>query len=146
MNRLVTGADGREWVLRSQLEWRRPATADDFEHDVAGGLGPAVAMIILTVLFCVALIVWMPDDVLVPGWLLPALALVVLFFPLRWVLRRPWTIVAETEGGLGDQLPAERWVGTIRGLFSVHGHVARVKKSIPRHALADFEGPLHPIE
>src|SRR3712207_6653910 len=98
MNRLVRGEAGRDWVVRAQMEWRAPATADAFEHDVAGSYGPGIAMILVTALLAVILIVWTADQVNVPAWVLLALLLVVLFFTLRWILRRPWTVVAETVG------------------------------------------------
>ena len=146
MNRLVRGEDGRDWVVRAQMEWRAPATADDFEHDVAGSYGPGIAMIVVTALLAVILVVWTPDQVNVPAWVLLALLLVVLFFPLRWILRRPWTVVAETEGDVTGDRPSERWVGTIRGMFRVQGEVKQISKTIQRHSLPDFDGPLHPVE
>ena len=146
MNRLVRGEDGRDWVVRAQMEWRAPATADDFEHDVAGSYGPGIAMIVVTALLAVILVVWTPDQVNIPAWVLLALLLVVLFFPLRWILRRPWTVVAETEGDVTGDRPSERWVGTIRGMFRVQGEVKQISKTIQRHSLPDFDGPLHPVE
>ncbi|MFF5989720.1 DUF983 domain-containing protein [Prauserella flavalba] len=146
MNRLVRGSDGREWIIRGQMEWRRPATADDFEHDVAASYAPGIVMAAVAIGLAVVLIVWMPDDVRVPSWVPLAVVLVALFFPLRWVLRRPWTVVAETEGDVTGERPSERWVGTIRGIFTVRGEINRVAKSIARHDLPDFEGPLHPVE
>ncbi|UJW34342.1 DUF983 domain-containing protein [Saccharothrix sp. AJ9571] len=146
MNRLVHGADGRDWVLRSQLEWRPPATADDFEHDVAGSHAPGIAMLFVTVVLAVILVVWTPEDVVVPSWVLLALLLIVIFFPLRWILRRPWTVVAETEGDATGERPSERWVGTVRGMFSVRGEMSRIAKTIQKHSLPDFDGPLHPVE
>ncbi len=144
MNRLVRGEDGRDWVVRAQMEWRAPATADDFEHDVAGSYGPGIAMIVVTALLAVILVVWTPNEVSIPAWVLLALLLVVLFFPLRWILRRPWTVVAETDGD--RDRPSERWVGTIRGMFTVQGEVKKISKTIQRHSLPDFDGPLHPVE
>ncbi|MBB4687097.1 DUF983 domain-containing protein [Amycolatopsis jiangsuensis] len=146
MNRLVRGEDGRDWVVRAQMEWRAPATADDFEHDVAGSYGPGIAMIVVTVVLAVALVVWTPEEVRVPAWVFLAIVLVLLFFPLRWILRRPWTVVAETEGDVGGDRPSERWVGTIRGMFTVSGEVKRISKTIQKHSLPDFDGPLHPVE
>ncbi|WP_199430733.1 DUF983 domain-containing protein [Qaidamihabitans albus] len=146
MNRLVQGSDGREWVVRGQMEWRRPATADDFEHDVAASYAPGVAMMIVAIVLAIVLVVWMPEDVLVPAWIPLALLLLALFFPLRWILRRPWTIVAETEGDVTGERPSERWVGTVRGIFSVRSEVNKVAKSIQKYDLPDFEGPLHPVE
>lgn len=146
MNRLVRGEDGRDWVVRAQMEWRAPATADDFEHDVAGSYGPGIAMIVVTSVLAVSLVAWTPDQVRVPAWVYLAVVLVMLFFPLRWILRRPWTVVAETEGDAAGERPSERWVGTIRGMFTVSGEVKRISKTIQKHSLPDFDGPLHPVE
>jgi hypothetical protein len=146
MNRLVQGEDGRDWIVRAQMEWRAPATVDDFEHDVAGTYGPGVAMTVITATLLIALFAWTPSGVRVPAWVFLALLLIVLFFPLRWILRRPWTVVAETEGDLSGDRPSERWVGTVRGMFSVRGEVSRIAKTIQRHSLPDFDGPLHPVE
>ncbi|MEU3272089.1 DUF983 domain-containing protein [Saccharomonospora sp. NPDC006951] len=146
MNRLVRGTDGREWVIRGQMEWRRPATADDFEHDVAASYAPGIVMAAVAAVLAIILLVWMPDDVVIPPWVPLAVLLVALFFPLRWVLRRPWTVVAETEGDPSGERPSERWVGTVRGTFAVRGEVNRIAKSIQKHDLPDFEGPLHPVE
>ncbi|WP_116044574.1 DUF983 domain-containing protein [Amycolatopsis palatopharyngis] len=146
MTRLVQGSDGRAWEVRAQMEWRRPATADDFEHDVAASYAPGVAMMVVTLILALVLIIWMPEDVIVPSWIPLALLVLALFFPLRWILRRPWTVVAETEGDPEGDRPSERWVGTVRGVFGVRGEVNKIAKSIQRHDLPDFEGPLHPVE
>lgn len=146
MNRLVTGADGREWTLRSQLEWRAPVTADDFEHDVAGGYVAAALMLLVLGIFAVTLLLWMPEGVLMPNWVVLGLVLIALYFPTRWVLRRPWKVVAETNGDPGGKAPAERWVGTVRGMFAVRRELGRIKQSIEREALPDFDGPLRPVE
>jgi hypothetical protein len=146
MNRLVQGDDGRDWVVRADMEWRQPATTDNFDHDVAGSYGPGIAMLVVIVALGLILIVWTPAGVVVPAWVFLALMVVALFFPLRWVLRRPWTVVAETEGDLAGDRPSERWVGTVRGMFTVRGEVVKIAKTIQRHSLPDFEGPLHPVE
>ncbi|OQO90773.1 hypothetical protein [Saccharomonospora piscinae] len=146
MNRLVQGSDGRDWVIRAQMEWRRPATADDFDHDVAANYTPGLAMMGVAIALGVVVLVWMPEDVVVPSWVPLALLLLALFFPLRWVLRRPWTVVAETEGDETGERPSERWVGTVIGIVNVRGEVQRIAKSIQRHDLPDFDGPLHPVE
>jgi hypothetical protein len=146
MNRLVQGDDGRDWEVRADMEWRQPATTDNFDHDVAGSYGPGVAMLVVIVALGLILIVWTPAGVVVPAWVFLALLVVALFFPLRWILRRPWTVVAETEGDLAGDRPSERWVGTVRGMFTVRGEVVKIAKTIQRHSLPDFEGPLHPVE
>ncbi|MDV6014543.1 DUF983 domain-containing protein [Haloechinothrix sp. LS1_15] len=188
MDRQVTAPDGREWTVRKQLEWRPPVTAEDFEHDVSGGARPGYVMLGILGVLVAVLVIWMPDGVYVPVWFVLALALVALFFPLRWTLRRPWTVVAETEGlqvepavagrwgesvdtGTADgenaesgevssaedgesgsaedeedPYPAERWVGTVRGMLKVHSEVARVAKTIERHSTPDPTGPLRPVD
>lgn len=109
----VIGVDGREWSVRRNIEWSPPATGEDFEHDVDGGRGAAVLILSSLFVFWLILVVWTPAQVHIP-WLLWVLALmVVLFFPVRWWLRRPWTVVAETAGSY--DLPAERWTGLVRG-------------------------------
>lgn len=146
MDRLVQGDDGRDWVVRAEMEWRKPATADDFEHDSADSHAPGIAMVVVAVVLVIVMIAWTPDSVTVPAWVFLGLALIVLFFPLRWILRRPWTVVAETEGDMTGERPSERWVGSVRGMFSVRGQITKIAKTIQRHSLPDFEGPLHPVE
>lgn len=143
--RSVTGADGREWNLRSELEWRTPATADDFEHDVAGGYVPAAIMVVMVVVFTLALVLWTPDSLVLPSWVVLLLLLIILFFPMRWMWRRPWKVVAETEGDLKGA-PAERWVGVVRGMIEVRSEMNRIKQSIEDDSLPDFKGPLRPVE
>ncbi|MFO7190696.1 MULTISPECIES: hypothetical protein [Thermocrispum] len=141
----VIAADGRKWTLRSQLEWRAPATAEDFEHDVTGGQVSAAIMISLVVIFAAVLFLWMPDAVVVPSWVVLLLALIILFFPTRWALRRPWRVVAETVENDEDAEP-ERWVGTVRGVFKVQGELKRIKTAIEEHSMPDINGPLRPVE
>jgi hypothetical protein len=145
MNRVVRGGDGREWVVRAQMEWRRPATAEDFERDISGSYGSGIAMLAVCVLLAVILVAWLPDSVVVPPWVIYGLLLIAVFFPLRWVLNRPWTVVAETDGGNGEAVP-ERWVGIISGMFRVRGELTKLAKTIQREAGPDFEGPLRPME
>lgn len=146
MQRSATGADGREWTLRSRFEWREPATADRFEHDVAGGGVPAAVLIVILVIFVVVLLVWMPSAVVVPFWVLLLLLLVGVYFPLRWVWMKPWSIVAETEGNSLHQRPPERWVGTVRGFFKMREEVVRVRRSIQRYSEPEPDGHLRLVE
>ncbi len=144
MTRVVRGADGRQWTVRSQLEWRSPATSDDFEHDVSVGNAAAIMLLILVLTLGTILIVWTPDDVVVPLWVVLLILLLILFFPTRWALRRPWTVVAET-GDNGENEPVERWVGVVRGVFTVRQQVNRVAKSIAVDSVPGIEGPLQPV-
>jgi len=144
MTRVVRGADGRMWTLRSTMEWRSPATADDFEHDVSVGNTAAVVLLLLVLALATVLVLWQPNDVVVPIWVVLVILLVVLFFPARWALRRPWTVVAETgDDGEGD--PVEKWVGTVRGMFTVRGQMTRVAKNIATDSEPGMEGPLQPV-
>ena len=145
MTRVVRGADGRVWTLQSDMEWRTPATADDFEHDVSAGHGAAVVMLVLVLILTVVLIVWTPPDVVVPLWLVLIILLVLLFFPLRWALRRPWTVMAVT-GDDGDGEPTEKWVGSVRGIFNVRKQVADIARTIADESIPGAEGPLKPVD
>jgi hypothetical protein len=145
MTRLVRGADGRMWTVRGRMSWANMDGADDFEHDVAGGHGPGIGMIAILVILTVVLLVWRPTGVVVPGWLILALVLLFLFFPARWALRRPWTIVAETPGDL-DEHPPERWVGTVRGVFNVRQETSKVARNIEVYSLPNVDGPLQPVD
>jgi hypothetical protein len=146
MTRLVRSVQGRMWTVRGDLEWgRKPVTADDFEHDVSAGYGPGLVMLGLLVLLSLVLIVWTPHDVAVPAWVVLALLLVFLFFPARWALRRPWKVVAETGDGT-PEAPIEKWVGTVRGMFSVRTEIAKVAKNIQTDDMPGFDSPLHPVE
>jgi hypothetical protein len=144
MTRVVRGADGRQWTVRSQLEWRPPATSDDFEHDVSVGNAAAIVLLVLVLALGTILVVWTPDDVVVPLWVVLIVMLLVLFFPTRWALRRPWTVVAET-GDNGENEPVERWVGVVRGVFTVRQQMNRVAKSIAIDSVPGIEGPLQPV-
>lgn len=145
MTRLVRGADGRMWTLRGRLEWSQPATVDDFEHDIAGGHASGVVMLAMLFVLVVALVVWTPAGVYVPSWLIVLLLLVIAFFPVRWALRRPWMLVANTQGTVDDQ-PAERWVGTVRGLFTIRQATAKVARDIEVYSMPNIDGPLHPVD
>jgi hypothetical protein len=146
MTRLVRSVNGRMWTVRGDLEWgRKPVTADDFEHDVSAGYGPGIVMLALLVFLSAVLVIWTPGDVVVPAWVVLALLLVFLFFPARWALRRPWTIVAETPGDL-DEHPPERWVGTVRGVFNVRQETSKVARNIEVYSLPNVDGPLQPVD
>jgi hypothetical protein len=140
----VAGADGRTWVVRRNIEWRPPATGDEFEHDVDGGRGAVFLILSALVLFWIVLFLWVPTEVHVP-WYLWLVGLAVLsFFPVRWLLRRQWTLVAETNGGY--DLPAEHWTGLVRGRTRAKEEMRVLVRSLrtratPGHA----DSPLHPV-
>ena len=142
--RTVAGADGRTWSVRRNIEWRPPATGDEFEHDVDGGRGAVLLILSALVLFWVVLLVWVPSQVHVPWYLWLVGIAIVAFFPIRWWLRRPWTVVAETEGNY--EQPAERWTGLIRGGSRAREEMRIVVRRLrsqgtPAHA----DSPLQPV-
>jgi hypothetical protein len=140
----VIGVDGREWSVRRNIEWSVPATGDDFEHDVDGGRGAAVLILSALFVFWLLVIVWAPAQVHVPWFFWLAAAVIVGFFPVRWWLRRPWTVVAETAGSY--DLPAELWTGLVRGGAKSREELRIVMRRLrtqgtPGHA----DSPLQPV-
>lgn len=145
MTRLVKGRDGRMWTVRSQMEWSRPATADDFEHDVASGYAPGIVMLAMLCVLIVALVLWTPVGVVIPAWLIVALVVILAFFPVRWAMRRPFQLVANTRGD-GDEQGAERWVGTVRGMFNIRTAANKVARDIEVYNMPSRESPLYPVD
>lgn len=143
-SKTVAGADGRTWSVRRSIEWSSPATGDDFEHDVDGQRSGVVLIFSSLVLFWVILFMWGPSDVHVPWWY-GLIALVILgFFPVRWYLRRPWTLVAETDGGY--DLPAEHWSGLVRGGTRAREEMRVVVRSLRTRATPGYaDSPLQPV-
>ena len=142
----VVGVDGRSWSVRRNIEWSLPATGDDFEHDVDGGRGAAVLVLSALFVFWVILVVWSPKLVHIPWYLWAVAIVIVLFFPFRWWLRRPWTVVAETAGSLNKDHPAERWTGHVRGSAKAREEIRIVTRRLrsqgtPGHA----DSPLQPV-
>ncbi len=140
----IAGVDGRMWSVRRNIEWSLPATGDDFEHDVDGGRGAAVLILSALFMFWLIIVVWKPAGVHVPWYFAVIGVVVVLFFPVRWYLRRPWTVVAETVGSY--ELPAERWTGLVRGGSKAKEELRIVVRRIrtqgtPGHA----DSPLQPV-
>jgi hypothetical protein len=141
MTRVVYGADGRAWTLHSQLEWRYESEMDEFEHDVATGGAAAFVLLILVLGLGTILVLWSPEGLVVPLWVVLLVLLAFLFFPARWALRRPWRVVAET-GDNGEGEPTEKWEGVVRGVFNVRSQMKRVAKNIAVDSRPGVEGPL----
>jgi hypothetical protein len=142
----VPGADGRTWSVRRNIEWRTPTSGDEFEHDVDGGRGAALLILSTLALFWAAVIgvLYLRSLVHTPWWMYLAAVLLLLFFPLRWVLRRPWTLVAETPGGY--DLPAEHWTGMVRGRSRAIEEMRVVVRSLRTRATPGYaDSPLHPV-
>lgn len=145
MNRVVRGSDGRMWTVRSNLEWTNPIAGDEFEHEVNGGPLPGIVLVAIMFFMVVVFVAWTPPQVWVPPELIVALVAAFLFFPARWLFRRPWTLIAETPGD-ADEHPPERWVGVERGFFSVRQELGRVARNIEVYGEPDMNGPLQPVE
>jgi hypothetical protein len=142
--RTVAGADGRTWSVRRNIEWKPPPSGDEFEHDVDGGRGAVLLIASALFLFWVVLFLWAPSQVHVPWYLWIVALSVVLFFPIRWVLRRPWTLVAETPGGY--DLPAEHWTGTVRGRSRSKEEMRVLIRNLKTRATPGYaDSPLHSI-
>lgn len=146
MARVVRGPDGREWTLNRRMSWANPVTVDNFEHDVSGGYGPLLVMSLVLALLVVVLVAWTPVGLILPGWLVFVFVVILLAFPAQWMLRRPWTIVAETEEDPNDERPQEHWVGTVHGVYRARRELVRVAKDIELSSLPHVEGPLHPVD
>lgn len=145
MNRVVRGSDGREWTIRANLEWSNPIVVDEFEHDVNGGSTPAIVVGGALAALVVVFIAWTPAEVIIPTWLIAIIVLAILFFPIRWVLHRPWTLTASTPGD-ADENPPETWVGVVRGFIEVRTEVSQVARHIELYAEPDMNGRLQPTE
>ncbi|MQA15907.1 MAG: DUF983 domain-containing protein [Pseudonocardiaceae bacterium] len=144
MTRVVRGADGRMWTVRSNVNWSEPATAQEFEHDVAAGQVAGVTMLLVVVALVLIVVLWTPTAVVVPGWLVFAFLVLLLALPVQWAMGRSWTIVAETPP-LPDA-PPERWVGTVHGVMLARQETLRVARSLQRDAIPDDgRGPLQPV-
>lgn len=142
--RTVAGADGRTWSVRRNIEWRPPATGDEFEHDVDGGRGAVLLISSALVLFWAVLLFWTPSKVHVPWYLILVAILVLVYFPVRWMMRRQWTIVAETPGGY--DLPAEHWSGMVRGHSRAREETRVLIRSLKTRATPGHaDSPLHPV-
>ena len=146
-SKLVRAVDGRQWIVRKKLEWVDPSTEDDFEHDMEGGRVAAIGILSLMGLLWVALIAWWltsRGSVTVPWQVIIVLVLLAGFFPMRWVLRRPRTLLAETAGGADGSLP-ERWVGWVRGTQNARDEMDRTVRNLrDRGTPAYADSPLQP--
>ncbi|MGH3615184.1 MAG: hypothetical protein ACRDRK_21830 [Pseudonocardia sp.] len=144
MARKVFDLHRREWSLRRNIEWSVPATGEDFEHDVDGGRGAAGLVLSGLFAFWMILVIWKPAEVHIPWFYWLVFFIILVFFPVRWALRRPWTVVAETVGGY-DQ-PAELWTGLVRGEAKSREEMRIVKRRLeiqgtPGHS----DSPLQPV-
>jgi len=149
VRKTITAGDGRTWEVTRQIDWSPPAVGDEFEHDVDGGRGAVVLVVCALIVFGVVIVAWpllAQSRVHVPlaYWFLALLILG--FFPVRWYLRRPWKIVAETDGHYNTDAGREHWVGKVRGISRAQEEMRVVVLSLrqrgtPGHA----DSPLQPV-
>jgi len=145
MPRKVFDLYRREWSLRRSIEWSPPYNENDqFEHDIDGGRGAVTMVVSALVLLWVLFFLWMPTSVHFPWFYWIVIAVIVGFFPVRWVLRRQWKLVAETVGGYDE--PAEKWTGLVRGWTRSNEEIRIIKRRLetqgtPAHA----DSPLQPV-
>jgi hypothetical protein len=145
----VVTNDGRTWEISRRIDWSPPAMGDEFEHDVDGGRGAVVMVICALVVFSVAVVAWpllSQSQVHVPVYYWILFLIILGFFPVRWYFRRPWKIVAETEGHYGQEAGREHWVGKVRGMGKAQEEMRVVLLSLrqrgtPGHA----DSPLQPV-
>jgi hypothetical protein len=148
VKRDIHGIKGRTWLVSRQWLWEMPAgeEGEPFEHDVDGGRFGVIAIMSILIMLALALAVWfLPLDVVWPWWLwIPVLA-VVLFFVIRWLLRRPWEIKAWTTGHFGkdehgEDLGPEKWIGTVRGVTKSKDEVRLISQAIRKSDSPDYIG------
>jgi hypothetical protein len=139
--RVVVASDRHTWTVRRRINWRTPATdeLDEFDYDVHSGPLSAILLGVLIAALAVVFVASTPDSTIAPKIELAVFALL-LFFPVRWLLRRPWTIVAET----GDE-KAERWTGTVRGPNAARREFKQTVSNIETDGHPDFAGSLQPV-
>ncbi|MDQ3887098.1 MAG: DUF983 domain-containing protein [Actinomycetota bacterium] len=143
MTRTVRAAGGRVWKVSSSVNWSEPETAQDFEHDVAAS-GHAVAMLVLVVVLLLTVVIWTPEGVVVPTWLVLAFLMLLLILAVLWATGRSRTIVAETPGRV--EMPPERWVCTVHGTMLARQHVTAIARTLEYDGmLDDGSGPLEQV-
>ncbi|MGH3838715.1 MAG: DUF983 domain-containing protein [Pseudonocardiaceae bacterium] len=145
MTRVVRGADGRSWRVQSRINWSQPATAEQFEHDMAAGYVSGIAMLGVVVALTLFVLFWTPAGVVVPSWLVLLFLLMLMLLPMQWAMRRPWTIVAKT---LPEpvETAAEHWVGTVHGVVAARQDTRQVVQSLKMRAIPDDgTGPLRQV-
>ncbi|MGH3933272.1 MAG: DUF983 domain-containing protein [Pseudonocardiaceae bacterium] len=143
MVREVRAADGRNWTVRREIHWARSANEQQFEHDVSVSQLSGFVMMGLVVAMVVAVAIWTPPGVYLPGWLIVVLVVVVLLVPAQWALTRPWLIEADTFEPLNSS--GEHWEGTIRGLRASRHEASRVIEQLQTYGspvLDEAQGPL----
>jgi hypothetical protein len=134
----------RRWTIRGDMELWSRSPQQQFEHDISSGNWAAAVMLGMVVLLAVVLVVWTPSSVVVPLWVVLLIVLVLLFFPLRWALRRPYTVTAEW-GDDGSGKPEELWQGTVRGTYNTYRQIEKIRRTIETESAPPLDGPLKQV-
>jgi hypothetical protein len=141
MMRVVRASDRRSWTIRSQISWTRPAMADQFEHDMAGGYVSGIAMIGVLVVMVLFVVFWTPATVVIPSWFALLFLLVLLLIPVLWAMQRPWVITAYTPASAGRE--SEYWEGIVRGMVPAREEAYRIADDLASKGVPDdVSGPL----
>jgi hypothetical protein len=141
MTRVVRGKDERIWTVKSSINWSQPATAEQFEHDMAAGYVSGLAMLVVVVAMVLFVLFWTPAGVVVPSWLVLLFLLLLMVLPMQWMLKRSWTIVAETPATA--ETAGEHWVGTVHGMMTARQDTRLVVQSLESRSIPDDgTGPL----
>ncbi len=135
MTRVVRDKNGRSWTVQSTINWSQPATAEQFEHDMAAGYVSGVAMLGVVVALVLFVLFWTPTGVVMPSWLVLLFLLLLTVLPLQWMLKRPWTIVAKTLDPA--ETAGEHWVGTVQGMMSARQDTRQVVENLKARAIPD---------
>jgi hypothetical protein len=131
------GPDGRIWRVERQWihrgpRWRKPPKVGDAGADLAGGLfevGDLDAVAIAVAVVAALLLAWffvLPALIFLVD-LLYLLLVAAIGIALRVLFRRPWNVVAETDGP-----PAERMVLPVVGFRASGAKVAELGSTIER--------------
>ncbi|HET9253949.1 MAG TPA: DUF983 domain-containing protein [Pseudonocardiaceae bacterium] len=141
MMRVVRAADRRSWTIRSRISWTKPALADQFEHDMAGGYVSGIALLGVLVVMVLFVVVWKPGNVVIPSWFSLLFLLVLLLIPLVWAMQRPWIITASTpQSGGRDE---EYWEGIVRGMVPAREEAYHIAEDLASKGVPDdVRGPL----
>jgi hypothetical protein len=144
MTRVVRGKDERIWTVKSSINWSQPATAEQFEHDMAAGYVSGLAMLVVVVAMVLFVLFWTPAGVVVPSWLVLLFLLLLMVLPMQWMLKRSWTIMAETPATA--ETAGEHWVGTVHGMMTARQDTRLVVQSLESRSIPDDgTGPLQQV-
>lgn len=144
MTRVVQGKDERLWTVQSRINWSQPATAEQFEHDMAASYVSGVAMLVVVVTLVLFVLFWTPGGVVIPSWLVLSFLLLLMVAAMQWMLKRSWTIVANTPATA--ETAGEHWVGTAHGMMTARQDTRQVVQSLEEQSIPDNgTGPLQQV-